>query len=363
MKNYRHVADRSTLALLTATTVLYLSFLAYLLVVLKMNLLSGDARGYWMFSQDIPHCPLGVAWVPGYPVLIAALRSLTFGTVPPLVLMLTITGISYLLAIWTVDRLARAAGIPFPSLVAMVFAVSPFSGLFYGVYPIADTMTIALLLATVLALEKARWPAFIVLGGASLVAHKIAWFFIPLMMLIAFVKHKEVRPFLVLMLVPLFAWFVFGSFHHPGVLWFLEDSYKGHFASLGRLPVLDGLVGPLTSGNGPKVLKGILVATVLCLAAVSAFLCYRRRFWSGAAISLSLVLMAVTINSWEIWAVMRYSRMLVIPLAFLAAKRGPKLTKSSRWCVATLLIVTCIASNAAWAYYWGIWKSPDLGLP
>jgi hypothetical protein len=198
----------------------------------------------------------------------------------------------------------------------LLFAVYPFVGLTYSVYPIADTSAMALVLLSILGLEQRRYPMFLVCSAASLVVHKATWFFIPPLLLVSFIRDRDTRALLPLVGLPLVAWIVAGAFYHHNALWFLGWSVNRLVRSQSSLPVLDGLVGPLLSGSPAGITKGLVVVTTFLAAAVLAYRCFQLRFWSGLCVSASVVLLCLTINSYEIWSAVRFSRLLVVPLAY-----------------------------------------------
>jgi hypothetical protein len=335
--------------LLAAAGLMYLLFLLYLTMGLDSEMMRGDVLNYWRRSWELS-APYDAWWPPGYPFLIALARTLMLNKLPPLAVMWLVSGVSYLVAIGTVYRTAVELRLRYAFQTALVFAVYPFVGLTESTYPIADITAIALFLLCVLSFERRRWVALVICAAMALMVHKATWFLIPPLMLTAFVRHRESRLLLPLAAVPLFVWIVCGAFYHRDAFWFARWGVEHLITSKSALPICDGILGPFLTGSISKMAKGVLVSATVLLAAVTFVYSYHLRFWSGLSISLSLILMAVVINQYEIWVVIRFSKVLVIPLAYIlsqvdfrpAARMSP---------LFPALFLLCIASNVMFGHH------------
>jgi hypothetical protein len=341
---------RSEIALLGIAALLYSSFLVYLTVYLRFDMLRSDVLSYWGESLKWK-TPFSAWWVPGYPLLIAAVRGITNNMVPPIGIMAGISAVAYLVAVSAVYRLAIHNRFRYPLFLGLVFALFPFVGLTYSVYPVADITAIALLLLAVSSLEKRQWVRFVVFSGACMIVQKVMWFFVPPLMLVAFVKHRESRVLVPYAFIPLVLWIGFGAVYHRDLAWFVRWSYENLFVSKSSLPVFDGLITPLLSGSAAKIAKGILVVLVMALTLVFAHYGFRRRQWAAMCISLSLFAMIVFVNSYEIWAVVRYSRLLVIPLSFVDTRFVDSQSRIRVRLAAGLILAVFLISNLAYGFY------------
>jgi hypothetical protein len=341
---------RSEMALLGVAAVLYLLYLAYFTLGLHFNMFTTDVQTYWNDSLKWT-TPFSTWWVPGYPLMIAAVRGITFNALGPIVIMAGISAVAYLVAVSAVYRLAVHNAFNHPFAAGLAFAAFPFVGLTYAVFPIADITAIALLLLTVLSLVKRQWVWFVIFSGACMMVHKVMWFFAPPLMLVAFVKHKESRMLLPLSLLPLLIWMAAGAIYHRDAIWFVRWSYDNLFVAKGTLPVLDGVITPLLSNSPEKIAKGILVAVVMALAAIAAVYGFRHKHWVGMCTALSLLAMAVFVNSFEIWAVVRFSKLLVIPLSFAGTGFIDSRPKTRVRLAAALALLVFVASNLAFGFY------------
>jgi hypothetical protein len=341
---------RSERTLLGMAALLYFSFLVYLTVGLRFNMLTSDVLGYWHDSLNW-RAPFSTWWVPGYPLLIAAVRGITFNLVPPLGIMVGISAVAYLAAVSAVYRLALHNQFPYPFFLALVFALFPLEGLAGAVYPRADITAIALLLLAVLNLEKRRWTRFVIFCGAAMIVQKVMWFFVPPLLCVAFVRSKESRLLLPCAFLPLAVWWVCGAIYHHDILWCMRWSCSHLLVSKSALPIMDGLITPLLSNSLAKTWKGIAIAAVTLLIIISAYYNFRHRHWVGVCIALSLFGMVALVNSYEIWVVVRYSPVLVIPLSFVEIRFVKPSSQRYIRLVAWVMLVAFLASNLAFGFY------------
>jgi hypothetical protein len=343
----------SALPLLGTAVALYALFFVYLKGGLGFDLFRSDVLSYWKYSLTLTN-PYSTWWVPGYPAMIALVRAATFDMLPPIAVMMSINGTFYLIGVAVFYRLSNEVAITSPRELSLLFAAYPFVGLTGRVYPGADGVAIGLLLLCLLYYRRERWAPCSVFFGLMILTHKAIWFFALPLFIFAVVKHRQSRLPLLLATVPLLTLILMGAVYHKDILWMVRVSKEIHFTSQSSLPVFDGIVGSLMTGGLAKGVKGLVALGVFLLAAVSVVPCYRRRFWIGVSIALGLIMMGVILNQVEIWALVRFSSVLLLPLGYLLLTRNSGF--SCRWGGLTatrfrILFAGAIASNAAFAYY------------
>jgi hypothetical protein len=308
-------AERRLLVIAAAA---FLAYLLYLTLDLRFDLFRSDIASYWKQSFEW-RAPYSTWWVPGYSLVIAALRGLTLGLLPPLAVMVPIAAVSYLVAVRAAFRLAREAGSPRAFEIGLLFAIFPFVGLTYSVYPMSDVSAIALFLLAVVELQRGRWGRFTLFAAGAMFFHKVMWFFVPPLLAIAFFTHPAARRVVPLAFLPLVAWAVGGWFHFHHPLWFVRFNYETHTVVKEGLPVFGGLIQTLQGGTTPKLWKGVVILAVLVAALIAAWSCWRRRLWAGLSVALTIAFLVAAVNAYEIWVAVRYSRLLVVPIALASA--------------------------------------------
>ena len=343
-------ADRGERRLLAVAALCYAGFLAYVLFVLRFDMFRSDVQSYWRQSFEW-RSPFNDWWVPGYSLVIAAVRGLTFGILPPLAVMVPISALAYLIAVRTVYRIGLEVGSTYALEFGAAFALFPLVGLTTAVYPLSDISAIALFLLAGLAMLRRQWLRFALFAGAALVTHKVMWFFVPPLVATAFVRDRAARPIVPLAFVPLIAWIVGGYFKFHHLLWFIRFNYEAHTVAKGGLPVLGGLVETFALGTPIKIGKGVLIAIVLSTALVSGVGCARRRQWVGVWISAVVAFLVAAVNAYEIWIAVRFAKLLVVPWCLLTG--GAMAPPPPRWNKATaaLGLALLMLTNLAYGYY------------
>jgi hypothetical protein len=338
-----------TLPAVVASAAALTIYTVWLFADLAFDPMRGDVQAYWDRSMAM-WPPFDPWWPPGYPLILAAARALTFNALTPAAVMLTVSTVAYLAAIVFVVRICSVVGVREPLLPTLVFAVYPFVGLSEAAYPRADMVATALLAGCVLAFERRQLRTLAGCAALALIVHKALWFFVPPLLVVAWVRHRDARVMLAAAWLPAAIWIGGGAWHHGDVLWFARSSVEALVTPSGTLPVFDSIYGSLRSARPAAVAKGVVVLAVTAAAAFAALRSYQRGFVSGAIVAAAIVATAAVLNSSEAWAVVRFSKMLVVPLAliWLAPERTLPRWSPVVW---ALLIAFCVASNAAFGAY------------
>jgi hypothetical protein len=346
---------RRELLLVGCAAAMYVLYLAYLSLGLEFRFLRSDVMGYWNESFELA-APYSIWWVPGYPIMIAAVRVLMFDLLPPLTAMFMVSALFYLLAVDVAYRLCLDLDIKPAMEVSLLFAAYPFVGLTYSVYPIADSMATALLVLCGREFVRRRWLAFTIYAALMMVTHKATWFFAVPLIMIAMIGYKESRLVAPFAFLPLLGLIISGAAYYGDPFWFARWSSAHLLASRSSLPILDGLFSPLFSNNTPKLLKGIVVCSIFITAATLIFRSFHLKFWLGASISFSILLLGIFVNQYEIWAMVRFGKVLVFPLAFVLSHYAVRFNLSNVLTPLSfrILLLLCLASNFAFGYYMAV---------
>lgn len=336
----------SRLKLLMLSAVLYAGFLAYLAWYLGFDMFVSDVHLCWPESLRW-RTPWNTFWAPGYPLLLAALRAITVNKLQPLHLMWSVSFGAHLVSVYTVYRFAAYEKFTHPFQLAVLFAIFPFVGLSRSVYPTSDISSIALMLLAMYAYRKEKWVHFAVFAGGAMFFQKILWFFVPPLAAAAFVQHKQSRAWIPLAFVPIIVWAVSGAFFYHDPVWFLRTKL---LTSTSSLPFFDGLITPFFAGSLPKFSKGVFIGSIFISVIYGIYYSVSYKLWLPFCTCLSLAIMCVLINSFEIWAVARYSKLLVVPFCMIVHYGGIDRFRVPRL-LSTAIVAACLLTNLAAEYY------------
>ena len=319
------------------TNVWPVSLLALLLVMLEWLFLEyglkynpfqeGDVSDYWRDSLRWRE-PFDPFHMPGYPLAIAAVRGVAGSLLRPQAIMLGITLVSLSVAVVAVYRIVQVGPSPDKAqmglLAVALFVLWPMVGTTYVAYPIADMFGMApLLLGWWLLLRKRPFPAAIMLGIA-IVSHKGMWPFALFLMAGHIFTVRTAASFLVagVMVLPIAILWMLGTIHHDSPAWLFASNIDFEIRSTSFLPVLDGMVGSILFGGLSGIAKGLIVLGVALLALAVIL---RARLlpgdnetkWYSLAVALAVLLLVLVLNEREIWASVRFGRLLAVPLTML----------------------------------------------
>jgi len=303
----------------------YILLAIFLTLVLKYDFMQSDVLGYWQDSLSW-RTPFHPYHVPGYPLVIAFFRGITFNALPPVVIMWAINFISFLLSIFLVYKIINTTteDATIAILASLLFGLWPLVGLTYTVDPLADIPVILLFLLGFYFLQNQKMIPAGIFFGLALVTHKAIWIFVFLIIIFDFFRRKEFFSrrnisLLFLTAIPLIALWLFGSHYHQSITWLVSSNISAEIASQNGLPLFDGIIGTFQQGGVKGLVKGLFISIILVVAIISIFLNIKdpsASRYGGIAMSLAVLIYFIVLNSYEIWAAVRFSRLLVLPLAF-----------------------------------------------
>ena len=333
----------------------------YMGLVLDFEFLRSDVWSYWQSSLSWPGL-LDHNHVPGYPMTIALLRIVTFGKVPPVVVMMSINLAALLAGTLLVYRTIQAAGVSddLATLGATLFALWPFVGLVFTVYPLADVPAMALLLGGLLALLRARPRAAAPLFGLASIYHKAMWPFIALILVAEASRQqpynwRELAILGGILVLPEGALWLLGTFYYASPSWIISSNVAKEISSQSGLPLLDGLIPTIAQGGVKGLVKGGLIVALALLAGILLVAGYRLRpgfFGYGMALSAASLLLFIFLNQRVIWAAVRFGRLLALPLMWnighLQAGQRPRWARPS---IVGMALLGLLLSQFAFGWY------------
>ncbi len=334
----------------------------YLRYLLRFDFLRSDVLAYWQDSY-LWRTPYNTVHVPGYPIVLALLRPL--GELEPLPLMWLVVGVSWFLGIWLfLQCIGPQTGRRTRTLGIVVFAFWPFVGATYVVYPLADSPAICIFLFGVLLSLKRRLIAASVALGLAVLFHKAIWPFAGLTLLALLISNASSSHWSKLVLAicaaitPTAILWIAGSQYYSSLGWMLNQSLQNETASQNGFPILDGLVGTVLTGKPSDLLKAMWLWFSAIVAGGLLVSGYKRigkddYSWYGLAIAGGILFLSLTLNQNTIWAVMRFGKLLALPMVWFWGSRleTTRLTRSQFRFLLVALLFVLLASQFIYAWY------------
>jgi len=338
----------------------YILVALFLVYFLNHNLLQSDVLGYWQDSLNW-RTPFHSFHVPGYPLLIALLNGMTFNALHPLWLMELINLAAFTISLYLLNLVIRLLtnNETYAALGMLLFGLWPFVGLTYTVLPLADMPVLCLFLAGFYYLLRSKMLPAGIFFGLALITHKAIWIFVLLVIVFEMIRRKELFTKNIVVLItttilPLALLWIFGAVYHQSAFWLISSNLNVEIASKGQLPVLDGILGTLLQGGMKGAVKGLIIIGFMAIGMAALILNLKSRiefrYW-GLAISLGILALFLILNQHEIWAAVRFSRLLVIPLAIGLPASAARLF-THKHSLAMIVTVLCLFFLSQFAYAW-----------
>lgn len=337
----------------------------WFIMYLNFNFFHSDVLGYWNDSLNWTS-PFHEFHVPGYPLIIALLRLITLNSFSPLAYMLMITMACFIGSILILNQLLEAtlANNKFWKFIfILLFSLWPFTGITYVVYPVADIVAIFFYMTGLYLFITKRENLGSLFWAGALITHKALWVFVLLGFLAWIFSNKSFHDkkwvlYGGIIALPIFLLWFFGAQYHQDYLWIISQNLNVELQSKSSLPIFDGLIGTLMNGGWKDLVKGVYILFLFGLNSALIFVLLRKKplYWQyGMIIASSVLLLLVVLNQHEIWAVARFSRLLVLPIFWIFSEYLNKLKLSKQMqVVLTALLVGLYLTQIAYAYYMAI---------
>jgi Gpi18-like mannosyltransferase len=361
---------KSKTGLFKLISIILLSYVAnyiYFVYFLKFNFFHSDALSYWQDSLSWQQ-PFHPYHVPGYPLLIALLHGLLGELFQPVHLMQLIVLCSFLLSIFFVYKIV--IGLTKNQFQAelgcLVFGLFPFVGITYVLDPRSDSVVMMLFLGGIWFLLRKNYYTTSVFWGFAIITHKAIWPFVGLGFLMQFIcKDKKLRGSLGrtfvefgILILPITLLWLFGAKYHSSYFWIIRANLETEISTRSSLPLLDGIIGTLLNGGFKNIVKLIIVLAVFISSGYFSYYSISSKNTTlmlyGFPIALGVFFLTLTINQYEIWAAVRFSKLLALPAVLLISNLN------SRYRIVDFfhkkqvyigLFCGLIASNLLYAWY------------
>jgi hypothetical protein len=214
--------------------------------------------------------------------------------------------------------------------------------------------------------------------GIATWMHPLAWIFVPILIPIpwmvffqersyrpdspASARMSELRAMTAAAVLPLIAFWVWKTAATGDPLSIITSIAGAQVVSRGSWPVLDGWIGTVMDGGIAGWIKVGILGLVVLLAACLLLVAIRDRTTPSngqdryrrivsAAIPAGILGMAILLNQHEIWAVVRFSKILILPAILLRDSLFGFVPQRLRWPALWALIVAGFLSQIAYAWY------------
>ena len=344
----------------------------YLTGYMAADVYISDIPVYWQNSQELT-APYDVYHPPGYGIVLASARLLTFGLLPPLAVMVATAAFFYLAGAWVVVACARLRATPTAAGVSgLLFLLWPMVGVTYVVYPVADSLAMFLVAACVWLLLHRRFGWAWLVSSMLMITHKGTWPFVGLLILCALVRHRRELgarvAWVVLVPVPILTVWALGARHYGSAAWMFSNSVTADLLPRGPVPVLDGLFGTVLSGTTAGVIKGLTAWGILVLCGVLLVYAWRdwrsAIAWYGLALVGGVLFLLAVLNQNTIWAAVRFSKILAIPAAWFLGDLLPFAGRPrARGLAVGAVLLALLATQLAFAWYFATHFAPHFETP
>jgi hypothetical protein len=338
----------------------------------------GDVHTYWQESLSWG-LKLNEHHPPGFPILVAIVRTLTAGRLPPLAVMQSLTFVFLMGGAFLCVILCRRERVPqLGWRMALLYIAWPFVGSLYAVYPQKDSVVLFLLMLGILLGLDQKWLASGAAWGTATLIHPLAWVLVPLFLPLPWLvwiwesKRRSVGPPSVVprnllamtaaAVMPLFGFWIWKTVVTNDPFSILNGIVEAQVASRGSFPLLDGWIGTFASGGTAGWIKIGILAVVVLFSVLLLAVAVRGRLPAGngrefyrmlasVAVPVGILGLALLLNRHEIWAVVRFSKILILPLILqqdrLFGFVPPRFRMPAWW----VLIAAGFLSQVAYAWY------------
>lgn len=326
------------------------------------DFMNGDVGGYWQDSLSW-RTPFHPFHVPGYPLLIALFRNFSFELLSPVTVMSLINLIAFISCALMVYKIIRFVGGAHELGIssAFLFGLWPLVGLTYTVVPLADMVAMCFFLAGFLLLLRSRREYAAIMLGMSLITHKAMWIVVGLTLVADFLlqnKKFSKNNFLFwgILAFPIVLLWVLGSIYHESISWLFSSNLQVELSSKGAFPIFDGLIGTMVEGGLTGLAKGSILLSFFVVNLAVLILSVKNKtdhYVYGLFLSIGSMMLFIFLNQHEIWAAIRFSRLLILPLAFIIRRK--QIDIAAYWMSFRVLLIIFVlflyASQFAYAWY------------
>jgi hypothetical protein len=192
------------------------------------------------------------------------------------------------------------------------------------------------------------------------------WPFVVLLLVAHLLSTRDRKSFMAvgIAVIPLGILWVLGWLHHDSASWLVSKNVAWEMNSTSNFPILDGMFGSMFFGGASGAVKGLLVLAMTIVTVAAAVGAWRlpsghSTKWYSLGILVTVLVLVVVLNEREVWASIRFGRLIAIPLVWMygdALLESIQRSKAVGY-VAIWSMIGMIVSQFAFAYYMAtIWQ-------
>ena len=293
--------------------------------------------------------------LPAWPVILAAVHAVTGHLLSDPVLHRTLSFVCWGGALLIVGRLLTLYCPKAKPIGLLLFAFWPMSTMYFvGLVASTDNLSRLVLFALLLVLLAKRWIWFTAILAIAILTHKALWPFAFLIAIVGLWKYRAPWWTVAASLLPAALYYVLVSVHLEDWHWIVQKNIEGEIAAAdttGGFHLFNGIIESFQSG---KLTKNVRGAYVLFIAVASVYLtyrCLRKKQALLACLCIPVVMLAVMLNAFEVFALARFSFALVPPAALWIASSDRASAFMRKPIVYGVTALLLIASQVVWIYY------------
>ena len=302
-----------SISLLTFLSINYIFYLS------EFEILTSDLNVYRDWSYKLLS-NLEPQHLPGYPVIIAFLRFITFSTVSDLLVMQATALACWFLSLFYVKGILEEIVPEGKELGLLLFALYPLFGITFISYPLADIVSHSFFAGALYYALKNKTVMLLLFCVLCCFFHKVIWVYLFFLIVYLSLLRRVSLLQIGLIILPITSYYL--------LLYFIsEDSSMKNIGILQNLKTnlifsedlfypFKGMIDNFMAGTFPKTLKAIFIL----ITSMAAFFCtlysLQKRNYFLLILSVPTLLLGILVDEFSSSAILRHAKFLIIPICF-----------------------------------------------
>jgi len=303
-----------------------------------------DFMRYQLNYQGVLMTP----WLPMYPLLIKLINVLTFGIMPPAVLLVGFNFLLWIMLIIATDTLFEDHNIQIRRYGVLFVAMFPFTGLSQITYMSKDILGILMVICALIASRKSSGTGLLISTAIGLLTHKLLWPFFLILSIFGIVKKYYSKLNLLLSGLPLVFYSVAGNVFNPDrSIWWVVLEADGLMRKR-YLIVFDSLFGWMFGGDRNDVILGNLNIVFVGLITVAIVSLYHQRKYLFMIPGITIVLFGLMMSIEFAWTLFRFGAIGMVSIIEWLQSNFVLMQILNRKSVFYFMLAILLLSNIIW---------------